>query len=89
MLGFLHSLRWEVSIMRQPKPSFRKQTKSWYVQIDGKQINLGTRKRDAWNKYHENIAGGIVSTNTETLAGLLGAQPVVRTSFNANNVQIL
>ena len=65
------SLRWEGSVMRQPKPWFRKQTKSWYVQIDGKQINLGTKKREAWNKYHEIMANGVSSPPTETIGALL------------------
>ena len=68
---FFDSLRWEVSIMRQPKPWYRKQTKSWYVQIDGKQINLGTKKRDAWRKYHKIMAGGVVSARTDTAIALL------------------
>ena len=39
--------------MRQPKPFFRKQTKSWYVQLGKHQINLGRNKQKAWAKYHE------------------------------------
>lgn len=39
--------------MRQPKPFYRKQTKSWYVQIRKRQINLGRDKEAAWKKYHE------------------------------------
>lgn len=70
-IGFFVSLRWEVSIMRQPKPWFRKRTKSWYVQIDGRQINLGTRKRDAWNRYHEIMANGVALATTETIGALL------------------
>ncbi len=42
--------------MRQPKPFFRKFTKSWYVQIRGKQINLGRDKKQAWAKYQQLIA---------------------------------
>ena len=38
--------------MRQPKPWFRKQTRTWYVQIGKKQINLGKNKRQAWKCYH-------------------------------------
>ena len=57
--------------MRQPKPWYRKQTKSWYVQIDGKQINLGSKKRNAWRKYHEIMANGAVSARTDTAILLL------------------
>jgi hypothetical protein len=39
--------------MRQPKPWYRKQTKSWYVQIGKEQINLGHDKRTAWATYHQ------------------------------------
>ncbi|MFK7770377.1 MAG: hypothetical protein AB8B55_24415 [Mariniblastus sp.] len=39
--------------MRTPKPFFRKQTKSWYVQLGKRQINLGRDEKAAWKKYHE------------------------------------
>ena len=42
--------------MRQPKPFFRQFTKSWYVEIRGKQINLGRDKDKAWAKYRQLIA---------------------------------
>ena len=38
---------------RQPKPYFRKQTKSWYFSTDGKQHNLGTDRTAAFEKFHE------------------------------------
>jgi integrase len=43
--------------MRIPKPFYRKQTKSWYVQIGAKQINLGRDEDKAKEKYHELMAG--------------------------------
>ena len=42
--------------MRQPKPYFRKQKKTWYVQIDGRQLSLGSDKKKAWQRYHELMA---------------------------------
>lgn len=39
--------------MRQPKPFFRKQTGTWYVQIGKKQINLGSDEEAAFKEYHE------------------------------------
>ena len=39
--------------MRTPKPFFRKQTKSWYVQLGKRQISLGRDEKAAWKKYHE------------------------------------
>jgi len=33
--------------MRKPKLWFRKQPKSWYVKIDGKQFNLGQEEQAA------------------------------------------
>lgn len=38
---------------RQPKPFFRKQTKSWYFSTGGKQHNLGTDRAAAFAKFHE------------------------------------
>ena len=38
--------------MKGPKPLYRKQTKSWYVQIGKKQHTLGKNKKEAWAKYH-------------------------------------
>jgi integrase len=42
--------------MKQPKPFFRRFTKTWYVQIGKRQINLGRDKKLAWEKYHELMA---------------------------------
>jgi hypothetical protein len=39
--------------MRQPKPFFRKQTQSWYIQLGKQQINLGKDEGAAKEKYHE------------------------------------
>jgi integrase len=47
----------EVTPMRQPKPFFRKQTQSWYLQHKGKWINLGKDKKEAWSQYHALMAG--------------------------------
>lgn len=38
---------------RQPKPFFRKQTKSWYCSIAGRQISLGKNREAAFEKFHE------------------------------------
>jgi integrase len=43
--------------MRVPKPWFRKSTRSWFVQIDGRQVPLGRDKEDAHRKYHSLMAG--------------------------------
>jgi len=39
--------------MRVPKPFFVKKRKTWYVQIDGRQHNLGKDKAEAINLYRE------------------------------------
>ena len=58
--------------MRQPKPFFRKQTKSWYVQIGKRQINLGSNKEEAWAKYHEMMTSDIdLNYYQSTVAQLL------------------
>lgn len=36
-----------------PKPFFRKPRNRWYVQIDGRQINLGPDEEEAFRQYHE------------------------------------
>jgi len=48
--------------MRQPKPFFRKFTKSWYVEIRGRQINLGRDKKLAWARYSQLMASPDVLT---------------------------
>jgi hypothetical protein len=44
-------------VMREPKPFFRKQTGTWYVQIGKKQHNLGPDEQVAKQKYHALMAG--------------------------------
>jgi hypothetical protein len=39
-----------------PKPFFRKSRQLWYVQLDGKQFNLGPDRQDAFKRYHELMA---------------------------------
>ncbi|MGZ0172910.1 MAG: tyrosine-type recombinase/integrase, partial [Planctomycetales bacterium] len=57
--------------MRQPKPFFRKFTKSWYVQIRGKQINLGRDKKQAWARYSQLMASpDELDAHTTTVHGL-------------------
>src|SRR5437879_376737 len=41
---------------RQREPFFRKDRQLWYVQIDGKQVNLGPDRDAAWKRYHELMA---------------------------------
>jgi len=56
-----------------PKPYFRKSRGLWYVQLDGRQINLGRDRDDAFQQYHRlmgepsqrHVASG-------SLAGVIG-----------------
>src|SRR5262249_29837336 len=41
-----------------PKPFFRKPRNCWYVQIDGKQHNLGSDKEEAYRQYHRLMSQG-------------------------------
>lgn len=41
------------SFMRTPKPWKRSQNGSWYIELDGKQINLGKDKQVAMERYHQ------------------------------------
>ncbi len=61
--------------MRQPKPFFRKQTRSWYVQLGKRQINLGKNEDEAKAKYHQlmlehNRRAAVID---DTVAGILEA----------------
>lgn len=38
---------------RQPKPYLRKQTKSWYCSIGGRQISLGKDREAAFRKFYD------------------------------------
>ena len=38
---------------RHPKPWFRKSRGLWYVEIDGKQFNLGADRHEAFCRYHQ------------------------------------
>ncbi|MEM8671732.1 MAG: tyrosine-type recombinase/integrase [Planctomycetota bacterium] len=42
--------------MRQPKPFFRKQKQSWYLNLNGRRISLGKDKSEAWKKYYRIMA---------------------------------
>ena len=40
-----------------PKPFHRPKKNRWYVQLDGKQVNLGPDKDEAFRRYHRLMAG--------------------------------
>lgn len=48
--------------MRTPKPFFRAQTQSWYLQIHGRQINLGRDEKAALREYHRIMGAEQVPT---------------------------
>jgi hypothetical protein len=39
-----------------PKPFFRPKKNRWYVQLDGKQVNLGPDEAEAFRRYHKIMA---------------------------------
>jgi len=41
-----------------PKPFFRAPRGLWYVQIDGRQVNLGPDRDEAFRRYHDLMARG-------------------------------
>jgi integrase len=58
--------------MRVPKPWLRKQTGTWYVQIDGVQHPLGKDKKEADKKYHRLMAGeGLARPREDSLPALI------------------
>ena len=56
--------------MRQPRPFFRKFTRSWYVTVRGKQYPLGKDKPLAWRRYHEIMASHAATDQLATVAQL-------------------
>lgn len=44
-----------------PKPFFRKARQLWYVQLGGRQINLGPDREAAFARYHEVMAGSVAT----------------------------
>lgn len=60
--------------MRQPKPWYRKSTRSWYVQVGRKQVRLGRDKQAAWAKYYKlmSVPRGAESEGKITIATLVG-----------------
>ena len=39
-----------------PKPFFRAPRGLWYVQLDGRQVNLGPDRDEAFRRYHDLMA---------------------------------
>ena len=56
---------------RIPKPWKRETTGTWHVQIDGKQVYLGTNKSKAWAKYNRLMAGHNGESGTATVRQIL------------------
>ena len=49
-----------------PKPFFRKNRGLWYVQLDGKQVNLGPDRDEAFARYHKLMQAPVVASATAT-----------------------
>lgn len=56
-----------------PKPFYRRSRRLWYVQIDGKQVNLGADKQQAFDQYHKLMRGQLRGTHDEQAAAVLEA----------------
>jgi integrase len=57
---------------KRPQPFFRKDRQLWYVQIDGKQYNLGAHEEVAWQRYHE-----LMAARTKATPAIGPSQPVL------------
>ncbi len=58
--------------MRIPKPYWRKQSKTWCLQLGKKQISLSKNKKEAFEKYHEIMADrGTAAIHYEKVVPLL------------------
>ena len=49
-----------------PKPFFRKNRGLWYVQLDGKQVNLGADRDEAFARYHKLMQEPVVGSAPAT-----------------------
>jgi hypothetical protein len=47
----------EVHPVKKREPFFKKSHRAWYVQLDGKQLRLAADEKEAWDRYHELMAG--------------------------------
>lgn len=56
-----------------PKPFFRPARRLWYVQIDGKQVNLGPNKTAAFDQYHKLMRGRLRGVPDEHVVAILDA----------------
>ena len=58
-----------------PKPFFKKARKSWYVEINRKQIKLGSDKEEAFLRYHQLMQqpADEAITSPESLVGIIDA----------------
>ena len=57
--------------MRIPKPFYRTQTKTWYVQIGKKQHPLGSNEAEAIQQYHLLMAGSQAADDDTTAATII------------------
>ena len=64
---------------RVRQPFFRPTRKTWFVQIDGKQINLGPDEDAAWTRYLELMAQP--SKKTELPASSIPYVVVIRDQY--------
>src|SRR5262249_52771371 len=55
---------------RIPRPWYRKSKDAWFVCIDGKQVNLGKDKDEAFRKFHRLMAGDKTDSTTPKPNGL-------------------
>ncbi len=54
-----------------PKPFFKKARRSWYVEIDRKQINLGPDQTQAFDRYHELMRHRPEAVDSSLVVGVL------------------
>ncbi len=49
-----------------PKPFFRQNRGLWYVQLDGKQVNLGADRDEVFARYHKLMQAPVVASAPAT-----------------------
>jgi integrase len=65
------------TVPHYPRPFFVKKRNRWYVQLDGKQINLGPEKETAFSRYHDIMAERAKNPPRAHVVGGNSSQPLV------------
>jgi hypothetical protein len=65
-------------VRKHAQPYFRSARKLWYVRVNGRQVNLGPDRNDAFRNYHELMSGtSVPNSATGSLRPRVGGESVI------------